>query len=132
LAEAWDLFTGAFFSEPGARVIDDGGALFTVERPLSAEGGTVVCEVDRATLTARSFVITDSQGVTRLSLSLERYRLIDQTPWPMRMVLDLPRPSGPTADEEPSRLTIRLDEPELNSELPAGAFVPPRRAVRQP
>lgn len=132
LAEAWGLFTGAFFSDPGARVVDGGGARFIVERPLGAESGTAVCEVDRQTLTARSFVITDPQGVTRLSLRLERYRLIDRTPWPMRMILELPRPVGPSASQEPARLTIRFDELEINPELPAGAFVPPRRAVRQP
>lgn len=134
LGEAWSLFTGRFFDDPGLRVIDDGGERFTVERPLGRGGAKADCEIDRASLTARSYVVTDPSGEVRLRLSLERYRQFGGVVWPKRLVIEIPAsPSG--ADHQSmsaSRVVIAFDSPEFNQELPPTAFVPPKRAVRQP
>lgn len=134
LAEVWTLFTGRFFDDPGATVIDAGGRRFQVQRPLDDGGGIVACELDRATLTARSWVITDDRGLTRLTLTLERYRMIGATPWPMRLTAEMAPPPDDTENRsgDAARVTITFDEAEVNPELADGAFVPPRRAVKRP
>ncbi len=89
-------------------LIDPGGA-----------AGPVTCEVDRGTLTPRRFLLRgDGAGGT---VVLERYRVVDGIVWPTIWRLESDR----------GRVLIQLDGPEINRELPEGAFVPPRRAVRR-
>jgi hypothetical protein len=131
LAEVWSLFTGEFYTGPNSRVIDSGGSRFSVERPMGEDGGVVRCEIDRATLTARTFAVVDASGRARLTLTLDRYRLAGDVPWPNRLIAEIAEvEAAPASDDQPERVTIRFDGPELNAEIPAGAFSPPKRAVK--
>jgi hypothetical protein len=134
LTEVWMLFTGRFFDDPSAVVIDEGGPRFTVERAIGDQGAMIRCEVDRATLTVRSYAIRDEAGATRLLLTLDRYRLVDEAPWPMRLTADIaPRSDGaPSGPDDIARITVSFEDPELNTEPAPGAFTPPRRAVKRP
>lgn len=82
--------------------------------------GTLRCEVDRRTLTARKYVLVDERGQVRFSLSMEKYAVIDGIPWPKRMV----------ARSDAGTVQVDLNDVELNGELAPGAFVPPKRAER--
>jgi hypothetical protein len=133
LAEAWSLLTGRFFEESGSSVTDEGGNRFTIQRPLGDGEAVVFCEVDRATLTARTFTITEPGGAIRLRLGLERYREVGDTVWPRRLVAEIAPPTGAgRGGSGAMRVVIAFEEPEINTELPPAAFVPPRRAVKQP
>ena len=90
----------------------------------AAAGGepAVVCEVDRRTLTPRKYSVLDDRGATRFSLTMDRYRQFGDVVWPMRMV----------AVSEGGMVEVELREAEVNPELPAAAFTPPRRAEKLP
>jgi outer membrane lipoprotein-sorting protein len=118
MARAWALFSGGFFSAADARVIDTGGPRFRVERLI--EGKAVVCEVERATLTPRRYVLSDSSRVQRFVLTEEDYQMIGGIPWPTRL----------TAVSENGTINLQLHDVELNTELPPAAFTPPRRAQK--
>ncbi len=95
----------------------------------SAGGGTVVYDIDQTTLTVRVCTFRDAAGAVRQTLRLEDYRVFgggpggrEKTVWPTRMV----------AEGDQGRVTIRLGTPEFNAEPAPEAFVPPRRATKQP
>jgi hypothetical protein len=121
LAKTWSVLSGEFFDGPGLRA-DLRGEKLIVTRSAAGEP-TVVCEVDRPTLTPRTYSMLDDQGVMRFTLTLGRYRqLAGDVVWPTRLV----------ADSDSGKVEIELREVEVNPELPAGAFVAPRRAERLP
>ena len=109
---ARDLLGPAFFRSaqeaPGST-----DAVLVVEGPL-AGGGTATCEIDRATLTPRLF---RAEGAT---LTLDRYRVTQGTPWAWRWVLTSPQ----------GTVTVRLDDVVLGAGLAPGAFTPPKRATK--
>jgi len=80
----------------------------------------VRCEIERATLTPRRFIL-EAQG-TSSELLLDRYAMIDGVAWPRRMVFRSPEGS----------VVVRTSEIDFNDELPPNAFVPPARAKRLP
>lgn len=82
----------------------------------------VECEIERRTLTPRRFVVTGGGDTPRSELALDGFAMINDVAWPMRMRLR----SG-TGD-----VLLRFRNAELNAEVPAGAFVPPRRAKALP
>lgn len=77
--------------------------------------------IDRRTLTPRRYVSYDEGGRERFALTLEEYRTIEDTVWPMR--IEAKSPSG--------LVRIDLRDIELNT-APASAFNPPARAERLP
>jgi hypothetical protein len=87
-------------------------------------GGRVEFEIDSRTLTVRRCRFFDDEGIERATLTMESYRAFerDAIVWPMRIV----------ASGGQGRFSIRMGTPEFNSELPAEAFSPPRRATKQP
>jgi hypothetical protein len=98
-------------------------------RDLVVESGLpnlngVTCSIDRQTLTARRFTLSGSEAGANAerSLATERYRLIDGVAWPTRLTF-----GGPEG-------TVRVDlsEVEINHPIEDAAFVPPRRARKQP
>jgi hypothetical protein len=123
--KAWLLLSPEFFSEPLASVrTPDSGRSFFVERRSDAAGGsaTVVCEVDRATLTPRQYTTFDESGTPRATLVLDHYRDFDGTLWPAH--IEARGPSGTVA--------VTIDSAQFNQPLPERAFVPPADAVKQP
>lgn len=121
LARTWSVLSGGFFDEPGLTTqMSDGRML--VRREASGGEPAVVCEVDRRTLTPRKYSVLDDGGATRFSLTMDRYRQFGDVVWPMRMV----------AVSEGGTVEVELREAEVNPELPAAAFTPPRRAEKLP
>ena len=87
------------------------------------DGGKLLCTIDRRTITARAFKLTDPTGRERFSLTLDRYVESNGNVWPTRIE---------AKSEEGGELRFELREVELNGELPAEAFRPPPRAERLP
>lgn len=87
-----------------------------------ADGYTIRCEIDRETLTPRRFERPQSGNGDVFSIDLEEYTLIDSIPW-----------SGVwTISHAGGRVVIRMSDVVLNAPVTPEAFVPPRRAVRNP
>ena len=86
------------------------------------QGQRIVCDVQRATLTPRRYSVFDSDGVVRFTLTLDRYAMIGDIPWPVHL----------TAKSEGGVIAIELKGPELNGDLAPNAFVPPRKAEKIP
>jgi hypothetical protein len=84
----------------------------------------VRCEIDRATLTPRRFVVGGggANQATASELLLDKYDIVNMIVWPMRMRL-----RSPTGE-----VMVRIRELEINGEIPGGAFVPPARAKALP
>jgi outer membrane lipoprotein-sorting protein len=116
----WSMLSGGLFEAPHLEVE------FTIDklriiRTMAGEP-TIICIVDRATLTPRRYELVDNHGKRRFSLMLDQYTSINNLVWPRRLV----------ATSEKGTINIELREIELNGDLPAEAFVPPRRAERLP
>lgn len=78
-------------------------------------------EIDRPTQTIRSMRVIDPQGATTQTITLDRYRMIGDTPWPTQW-----RADGKVT------MKVRMSEIELNPQLPPAAFKPARQATRRP
>jgi outer membrane lipoprotein-sorting protein len=114
----WAMLNGGFFLQNDLTTAGDTKWL-NVRRSVE-DGRTILCRVDRETLTPRQYEMRDPQGTLRLRLALGNYRLVNETPWPMRL----------NARSGDGRIDIRLKDVELNQELPPNAFKPPRRAEK--
>jgi hypothetical protein len=111
------LLTGTF-EDPGLTA-DDREARLILKRQTN-DGATIVCEIDRESLTARRYVLRDGEGRERFTLTLSRYAEFNGIAWPRR--IEAISPSG--------RILIDLHDVEINGALPSGAFHPPGRAVK--
>jgi outer membrane lipoprotein-sorting protein len=121
LARTWSLLSGGFFDTPGLRTETRGDKLI-VTREVAGEP-TVVCEVDRVTLTPRKYSLLDDRNATRFTFTLGRYRDFGSgVVWPTRLV----------ADSDAGKVEIELRDVDVNPELPPTAFTPPRRAEKLP
>jgi hypothetical protein len=120
LAKTWSVLSGGFFDSAGLSA-ENRGSKMIVSRETPGEP-VVVCEVDRPTLTPRKYSMLDDKGVIRFTLSLEQYRQFGQVVWPTKL----------TAVSESGTVEIELRDVEINPELEAAAFVPPRRAEKLP
>lgn len=114
----WAVLNGRFFLLPGLSTSGDAKWL-NVRRTLE-DGRTVVCRVDRATLTPRDYAMRDPQGRLRFRFALGDYRLVDNIPWPTKLA----------ARSGDGKIDIRLKDVELNEGLAPNAFRPPRRAEK--
>jgi hypothetical protein len=113
------LMTGTF-DDPSLSVDDSG--LRLILKQQSDDGATIICEVDRKTLTARRYVLRDCHGEERFTLTLSRYAEFNGIVWPR--CIEAASPVG--------SIVIDLHDVEINGELPASAFHPPARAVKIP
>ena len=121
LAKTWSVLSGGFFDNADLQT-DIRGQKLLITRRVAGEP-TVVCEVERPTLTPRKYSLLDDRGATRFTFTLGRYRQFDDdVVWPTRLVVD--SASG--------KVEIELRDVEVNPELPPGAFVAPRRAEKLP
>jgi outer membrane lipoprotein-sorting protein len=114
----WAMLNGGFFLH--ADLTTSGDAKWLDVRRRVEDGRTILCRVDRVTLTPRQYEMRDPQGGVRLRLALANYQLVSGTPWPMKL----------NARSGDGRIEIRLKDVELNQELPPSAFKPPRRAEK--
>ena len=120
LARTWSVLSGGFFDEPGLQTHVTETQLL-IRREKSGEP-TVVCDVDRRTLTPRRYSLLDDRGRSRFSLALDRYRTFGDVVWPTHLV----------AKSEGGTVDIELRQVDVNPDLPAAAFTPPRRAEKLP
>jgi outer membrane lipoprotein-sorting protein len=120
LARTWSLLSGGYFDGPGLTVSSTGNDDLRLRRQV--DGQTVLCDVDRPTLTPRRYTLVDPQGRKRFTLTLDRYTLINGIPWPRRT----------TAVSDTGTIVVDLRSVDLNTDLPPGAFKPPRRAEKLP
>jgi len=120
LAKTWSLLAGGFFDQTNLTA-DIQGTKLIVRRQTPSEP-TVICEVDRATLTPRKYLLLDDAGKQRFSLTLDHYKQFDQIAWPTRL----------TAVSESGSVEIELHDIQINPDLPDTAFVPPHRAEKLP
>jgi outer membrane lipoprotein-sorting protein len=116
----WSVLSGGLFESPNLR-IEPTLTQLRITRAAAGEP-TIICIVDRTTLTPRRYELIDDQGNRRFSLALDRYATVNNLVWPRRLV----------ATSEQGTINIELREIEINGDLPRGAFVPPRRAERLP
>lgn len=120
VAKMWSLLSGGFFEDPNLTAHNGDGQLI-VRRVRSGEP-TVICQVNRNTLTPRRYEMLDEHGTVRFSLTLDHYKDFDSVVWPMHMA----------ATSEQGKIVVDMNDVDLNSELPAMAFQPPRRAEKLP
>jgi hypothetical protein len=109
--------TGTF---EDAGVIAEDSVTRLILKQQADNGATIVCEVDRKTLTARRYILRNRDFQQRFQLTLSRYAEFNGIVWPQR--IEAVGPSG--------SITIDLREIEINGELPSAAFHPPARAVK--
>jgi outer membrane lipoprotein-sorting protein len=120
VAKTWSLLSGSFFDDPNLTAHDDGDRL--IVRRIHPGEPTVICQVNRDTLTPRRYEMLDDKGAVRFSLTLDHYKDFSGIVWPMHL----------TAVSAAGKVAVELDDVELNGELPATAFKPPRRAEKLP
>ncbi len=119
VSEALQLLGPAYFRS--AIPAGGDGAILLARGPALGQVDTV-CEIERLTLTPRRFVVAGTGDIPASELLLDEYALVNNVPWPMRV--RLVSPSG--------EVLMVVRELELNGEIPAGAFVPPKRAKALP
>lgn len=124
LRRVWGLIGAEFFKGRYELASPKPDSLVVSRTAEGMDGVIIECDIDTRTLTVRSYRFLDNAQHVRQSLKLESYRVIGEGPmvWP-RLI---------AADGESGKITIQIREPEVNGEIPPGAFVPPRRATKQP
>jgi hypothetical protein len=119
MARTWSLMAGGFFLSPDLVGTIDGKTIHFSKKDAE---GVIVCDVNRATLTAERYRLIDPRGQTRFSLELEDYAQFDGSLWPQKI----------TATADSGTVQIELHDVELNGGLPPAAFDPPPRAEKLP
>ena len=115
----WAMLNGGFFLQIDL-VTQDSGKWLNVRRRLE-DGRTIVCGVDRSTLTPRHYEMLDPQGHSRFRFLLDDYRMIEGVPMATWLI----------ARSAEGNIEIRLKDVELNQDLAPTAFTPPRRAEKR-
>jgi hypothetical protein len=119
LTRAWSVLSGGFFDADDLKIEEHDKVLRASRLVDSVE---VVCEIERATLVPRKYMIMDDLGRQRFTLTLDRYQIISAIPWAKRM----------TATSDSGVIKVEFRDVELNGEIPPGAFTPPKRAEKLP
>ena len=120
IARGLAIFNGEMFSDPHLRVVDRGGDTFMLYRAAENDT-TILCTVDRATLTVRKYELQDRTNQVRFTLTLAGYRQFQNVVWPTQ--IDGTSGTG--------KFSASLDDVEINQPLAPNTFVPPRTAKPQ-
>jgi outer membrane lipoprotein-sorting protein len=118
LARTFLSLLGGYFDSNDLIASEQGSTIRFSQR--GADNITLACDVDRNTLTARRYMLSDSDGQVRFALILERYVMINSIPWPQRIV----------AVSDSGRVQVDLRNIEINTDLAPAAFKPPKRAEK--
>lgn len=121
LRQGWSFATGSILLDGWTWSIPNSNRSVELERE-SDSGGLIRCEVDRPSLTLRRCTMTEPSDAAPWTLTLDRYRTFDELLVPTYLVLGSVH----------GTITVILDDPSLNDEIPPSAFDPPRRAIKQP
>jgi hypothetical protein len=120
LTRQWlQLITGSF-DGPGIMLTGDGKMLQFTRR--NDDGTILLCEIQRKTLTPRTYFLKNAEAQERFSLRLGDYAEINGITWPHRI----------EAVSETGRISIDLRDVSINTELAPNAFRPPARAEKVP
>ena len=120
IARNWSMLSGEFFNRADLKIERQAKDLLLTaphERDLMLR-----CYIDARALVPWLYLLQDSANKTRFSLNLDDYRMLGATVYPHRI----------QADSESGRITVQLEEVELNEDLAPAAFKPPRRAEKLP
>ncbi len=120
LTREWLDLMGRLFEKTDIAVEENGA--FLVVKQQRAEGMSLTCKVERKTLTPREYILRDSGGVARFTLTLKQYVEVGGTVWPKEI----------SAKSSSGEILIELREVEINGEIPPSAFKPPSRAEKLP
>jgi hypothetical protein len=121
LREGLNIAFGSFDKTLWREAPQDGDhTQLVVDRPLNGEA-TMRCVIDRQSLTVTAVHIIDAESNTRFVLELDRYRRFGTAIIPTRF----------RGAAQENRFTLILQNVDLNGDLPADAFRPPRGATRQ-
>lgn len=119
IARAFRIFTGDLFSSGNVVIMDQRGPTFVI-REAASEDTTILCTVDRDTLTPQKYELLDAGGTVRFTLKLERYKQFGQAVFPMRIV----------GQSGSGTFTAELESIEVNQPVAPNSFTPPQRAER--
>lgn len=120
LTREWLRLLTGLFDDPAIVTEDQRGSLIVREK--RPDGTTVVCHIDRSTLTARRYELLDEHGRKRFTLTLSDYADFHGVVWPRRI----------DALSDAGRILIELRDVEINEALPEAAFHHPARAEKLP
>jgi hypothetical protein len=119
MIRSWlELLTGAL---DGAQVQQDDPKQIVVSQQRG-DGTTLICTIDRPTITARSYKLLDDHGQQRFTMELSRYIEAGSQVWPTRII----------AISNDGTMQLDMREVEINGEQAAEAFRPPARAEKLP
>jgi hypothetical protein len=119
IARQWAALSGDFFRRDDLRVLRAHGSLIF---SAPADGMMIRCQVFERSLVPWCYMLEDDNRRVRFTLQLSDYRMIDGIAYPYRLA----------ATSEQGFIDIKLDEVELNADLAAAAFIPPKRAQKLP
>jgi outer membrane lipoprotein-sorting protein len=114
----WAVLNGGFFLERD--LVTGGDRTWLDVRRRVEDGRTILCRVDRRTLTPWRYEMRDPSGKLRFRLALSEYQVVSGIPWPTALA----------ARSGDGRIDVRMKDVELNQELAPTAFRPPRRAEK--
>lgn len=121
LIDAWEKLAAGIVDPTWDPLPDDGGPVVYVAQGAGTDEIAATCSIDRSTQTVRECDMAGGGEDAATTLRLDRYRSIDGHVWPTRV--ELVSSSG--------TVIILFDDVALNTEIPAKAFTPPRRAAKQ-
>lgn len=112
----WDMLVGGIpATESFTTKRSDGRLIWSSD----TEMGTLRVAIDPATSVVRQYRFVERSGAEHLVM-LDEYQMVNGFTWPGRIVVE----------SAGGQIVIRVDDIELNGQLPAGAFAPPAGAVR--
>jgi len=117
-AREWAMFTGGLFEQPDLEVSSSSSQM--IVRRMLEDGRTIICLVDRATLTPRHYGLLDAGGTERFTLDVSAYRTFNGILHPTRLL----------ARSEQGTIDIEIRDMEINIEPSPRAFEPPRDAQK--
>ncbi len=118
ITRALSFLNGGFFDDPSVIGKDVGDQLILTQQKPGEP--TIICTVDRRTLSPREFKMVDAGNVERFGLKLEDYTEANGAIWPCKV----------TAVSSAGTVVVQLDDVDINAGLPGGAFVPPAGAEK--
>ncbi len=95
---------------------------FSRSRRLRDGETTIICLVEKSTLTTTRCDYLNNAGIAQQSITFDDYRLFGEVVWPMHIV----------GVGRGGSFEIFFHDVEINPDLPDRAFIPSRRAVKQP
>jgi len=96
--------------------------VFTLYQSNSQDNAKMTCSIDKATLTTTACTYLDEQGRVNQMMTFEAYKEVNNIAWPMRV----------SGKGDNGNFDIHFSRVAINEELSQRAFVPSRRAKKQP